>query len=241
MESPVFTTAPADTTLKFKPEPVAALDSGQWSWIGAISLSGEGAPVLRRRAPREVRLASGATLPFPAASQTTRSATASLPVDFNYDFKTDLVLAGEGGVRFFRQDSPSAFTDVTSETKLPAATTQPELPKSAGAQTSRQTAIWISFLEQVRIPATVLRNNGDGTFIEIQPFGNVTAIEDFAWADFDADGDPDAAVIDQQRALYVFSNERQGQFTERTVSNGDISVAAINVMDVDNDGVLIWS
>ena len=41
------------------------------------------------------------------------------PVDFNYDFKTDLVLAGAGGVRLLRQDSPSAFTDVTAQTKLP--------------------------------------------------------------------------------------------------------------------------
>ena len=41
-----------------------------------------------------------------------------MQLDFNYDFKTDLVLAGAGGVRLFRQDSPNAFTDVTRETKL---------------------------------------------------------------------------------------------------------------------------
>ena len=46
-----------------------------------------------------------------------------LQVDFNYDFKTDLVLAGAGGVRLFRQDSPSAFTDVTTQTKLPKSVT----------------------------------------------------------------------------------------------------------------------
>ena len=234
LESPVFTTAPADTTLKFKPEPVAALDSLS-SWTGAISLSGEGAPVIATAGTREVRLASGAKLPFPATSKPP-SSDSILPVDFNYDFKTDLVLAGEGGVRFFRQDSPSAFTDVTSETKLPAATLNRSYQKAWSADIEADGDLDI-VLGAGTLAATVLRNNGDGTFIEIQPFGNVTAIEDFAWADFDADGDPDAAVIDQQRALYVFSNERQGQFSERTVSNGDISVAAINVMDVDNDGV----
>ena len=44
-----------------------------------------------------------------------------MPVDFNYDFKMDLVLAGEGGVRFLRQESPASFTDVTAQTKLPPA------------------------------------------------------------------------------------------------------------------------
>ena len=44
-----------------------------------------------------------------------------LPVDFNYDFKMDFVLAGEGGVRFLRQESPTSFTDVSKQTKLPAA------------------------------------------------------------------------------------------------------------------------
>ena len=44
-----------------------------------------------------------------------------VPLDFNYDFKTDLVLAGAGGVRLLRQDSPSSFTDVTAQAKLPKA------------------------------------------------------------------------------------------------------------------------
>ena len=38
-----------------------------------------------------------------------------VPLDFNYDFKTDLVLAGAGGVRLMRRTTP-AFTDVTGQT-----------------------------------------------------------------------------------------------------------------------------
>ncbi len=235
LESPVFTTAPADTTLKFKPEPVAALDSGLSSWTGAISLSGEGAPVIATAGTREVRLASGAKLPFPAKSKPP-SSDSILPVDFNYDFKTDLVLAGESGVRFFRQDSPSAFTDVTSETKLPPATLDRAYQKAWSADIEADGDLDI-VLGAVEGPTTVLRNNGDGTFTEIQPFGNVSAIQGFAWADLDADGDPDAAVIDHSSALHVFSNERQGQFTERSILNTDDRALAINVMDVDNDGV----
>ena len=74
-------------------------------WVGAISLSGEGAPVIATATAREVRLASGASLSIsrgrPDAPPTEDGI---LPVDFNYDFKTDLVLAGAGGVRLFRQE-----------------------------------------------------------------------------------------------------------------------------------------
>ena len=39
----------------------------------------------------------------------------------------------------------------------------------------------------------------------------------FAWADLDADGNPDAAIIDGSGHLHVFMNERQGQFRERAL------------------------
>jgi hypothetical protein len=68
-----------------------------------------------------LRLSTNATLPFPGGpTKVPPSPEGVLQLDFNYDFKTDLVLAGAGGVRLFRQDSPSAFADVTTETKLPS-------------------------------------------------------------------------------------------------------------------------
>jgi len=35
------------------------------------------------------------------------------------NFKTDLALAGAGGLRLLRQDTPNIFTDVTAQAKLP--------------------------------------------------------------------------------------------------------------------------
>ena len=91
-------------------------------WIGAISLTGAGAPVITVANSHTVKLASGAAFPFPGGSANEPLEPESiLPVDFNYDFKMDLVLAGEGGVRFLRQESASSFTDVTEQTKLPSA------------------------------------------------------------------------------------------------------------------------
>ncbi|HEX6719880.1 MAG TPA: FG-GAP-like repeat-containing protein [Pyrinomonadaceae bacterium] len=238
LETPVFKTAPPDTGLTFKTEPVKDANQSQQDWIGAISLSGSGAPVIATASAREVHLTSGATLPFPGgASNTPPSAQAILPVDFNYDFKTDLVLAGDGGVRLFRQDSPSAFTDVTAETKLPATVINRKYTAAWSADIEADGDLDIILGSQQGVPS-VLRNNGDGTFLEIQPFAGVSGLVGFAWADLDADGDPDAALIDASGKLHVFSNERQGQFTERALPADVSSPQAINVLDFNNDGVL---
>jgi hypothetical protein len=45
-------------------------------------------------------------------------------------------------------------------------------------------------------------------------------------------------LIDGSGNLHVFSNERQGAFTERTVPAGFSEVAAIQVADINNDSVL---
>src|ERR1043165_7424684 len=49
---------------------------------------------------------------------------------------------------------------------------------------------------------------------------------------------PDAALIDGAGKLHVFSNERQGQFSERAVP-ADLSPArAISIAELNNDSVL---
>ncbi|HEY4425026.1 MAG TPA: FG-GAP-like repeat-containing protein [Pyrinomonadaceae bacterium] len=236
MEAPVFTAAAPDSSLTFKPDPLNT-PTDKTDWIGAISLSGSGAPVIVTATAREVKLASGATLPFPGgASNTTPTTHGILPVDFSYDFKTDLVLAGDGGVRLFRQESRSAFTDVTAETKLPATTLNRKYTAAWAADIEADGDLDLILGSEKGLP-TVLRNNGDGTFLEIHPFNDVFGLVDFAWADLDGDGDPDAALIDSSSGVFVFSNERQGQFTKRPQPI-NASSHALNVLDVNNDGVL---
>jgi hypothetical protein len=238
LESPVFMTAAADTTIAFKPEPVPDADTNQKDWIGAISLSGVGAPIVATASAREVRLTSGANFPFPGGtSNIPPSPDGILAIDFSYDFKTDLVLAGAGGVRLLRQDSPAAFTDVTIQAKLPAAVTNASYTGAWGADIEADGDLDVILGSQQGNP-TVLRNNGDDTFAEIHPFTGISGLGGFAWADLEADGDPDAAMIDGSGRLHVFSNERQGQFTERSLPANLLPVRAINVADMNNDGVL---
>jgi tetratricopeptide (TPR) repeat protein len=135
LPTPAFAPAPPDMALRFQSTTVTNATAAQQysnqasdqvshlaSWIGALSLTGEGAPVITTANSRQVNLATGAAFPFPGGPGDAALLPESvLPIDFNYDFKTDLVLTGEGGVRFMRQENPKSFTDVTTQTKLPPA------------------------------------------------------------------------------------------------------------------------
>ncbi len=135
-----------------------------YSWIGAISLTGEGAPVIAVANSHGVRLATGAAFPFPGGSANEALEPESiLPVDFNYDFKTDLVLAGAGGVRFLRQESARSFTDVTAQTKLPPALLHAPYTGAWAIDVEADGDMDI-LLGTDQGPPVVLRNNGDGSF-----------------------------------------------------------------------------
>ena len=105
---------------------VAATRRRGVGWVGAVWLDGEGAPVVVARRATSVASVAAAGRSEVARSRRRRSdgperPTASLAADLNYDFRTDLVLAGAGGLALLRQDEGGRFADVTAETKLPAA------------------------------------------------------------------------------------------------------------------------
>ena len=234
MESPVFRPAAADMTTTFTPAPLADAGNNHWNWIGAVYLGSAGAPVVGEANGREVKLSSGATLPFPGgASATPPSPEGILQIDFNFDFKTDLVLAGAGGVHLLRQDNPSTFTDVTAKTTLPKSVTSASYTGAWAVDIEADGDLDVVLGAKTGVP-TILRNNGDDTFTAIHPFEVISGIQDFAWADFDGDGDPDAALIDGAGKLHVFANERTGQFRERALPNMP-TVKAISVADVNSD------
>ncbi len=243
LESPVFRPAPADAALTFNPQPVPNLDhrgrgNVHWNWIGAIPLGSTGAPAVAVANGRDVRLSTGATIPFPGGSSNAPPLPEGIvAVDFNYDFKTDLVLAGAGGVRLMRQDSPSAFTDVTAQAKLPQSVANAPYTGSWAVDIEADGDLDLVLGAKDGVP-TVLRNNGDGTFLPIHPFAGISGVSGFAWADLDSDGNPDAAIIDGAGRLHVFMNLRQGQFHERPLPAGLSSVKAVAVADANNDGIL---
>lgn len=227
METPIFKTAAPDTAIDFKTEPVKTADKADW--IGAISLNGEGAPVVATANAQEVALSNGVKIPFGAKTV--------LGADLNYDFKTDLVLAGAGGVRIYRQEEAAKFTDVTAATKLPPDVLKRNYIGAWAADIEADGDLDI-VLGSPQLKPTVLRNNGDGTFQEMNVFSSVNGLTGFAWGDIDGDGDPDAALIDGLGVLHVFANERQGLFTERALPANFPKVRAVAIGEINNDSVL---
>ncbi len=237
LDTPTFAPAPPDTAVKFNSAQIKESTAGPWNWVGAIFLNGEGKPTVVTANQRELRVGSiEKTYNFPGGLATDAPGPDGvLPIDFNYDFKTDLVLTGPAGIRFLQQTDAGMFNDVTAQTKLPATIINGNYTGSWAADIEADGDLDIVLGTQHSL-VTVLRNNGDGSFTETHPFASINGALGFAWADLDGDGDPDAALIDEQNKLHVFENERAGQFKERGV--GSVGpVKAINVADVSNDGI----
>ena len=170
-------------------------------------MTGEGRPIILMADGRALRRSDSpaVVLPFPGGP----SATPPTPhgirsVDLNSDYRMDVVLAGAGGLRFLLQGADGSFADTTAATKLDA--------KTLG---SNAFGAWAADIEMDgdldpivaarEGPPIVLRNNGDGTFNVVQPFSGAADLRDFAWADLDQDGDPDAAFVDAKGALLVYT------------------------------------
>ncbi|MBO0800691.1 MAG: CRTAC1 family protein, partial [Blastocatellia bacterium] len=236
LAAPHLEVAAPDEDFAFIPEPI---DIGEGKSIqnGAIQLESEGAPAIYSLNSRELRIGN-AVLAFPGGDEEI-SPNAIVGFDYDYDFKTDLALAGRGGFRLYRQESRDKFVDVTSRLGLP-----PALTKAA------YDGVWAADidldgdLDLVLAPLTgqplVLRNNGDGTFKELRPFAGAdwtNGLRGFVYADFDGDGDPDAAMLDANSRVKYFSNERLGSFRERALPGGIDSICAIAAADINNDAV----
>ncbi len=188
LPTPDSSPAAADDGLSFTGQPLLS-DGAKADWAGACSLTGEGKQVAIISSGREARVGDRIRLPFPGGpSSTPPSANGIIALDYDYDFKTDLVFAGAGGLRIYRQESDSRFVDVGSQTSVPA-----------GVITAAYSAAWAAdidldgdldiLLGNTDGAPTVLRNNGNGTFAVLHPFEGVTRLRGFAYADFDGDGD----------------------------------------------------
>ncbi|HEY4086859.1 MAG TPA: FG-GAP-like repeat-containing protein [Bryobacteraceae bacterium] len=208
---PPFKLSPPDTALKFDaatPPPAPP----NVTWAGAIAFddSGKFTPVWANDSA--LQIAGGAKLPFPGGPA---GPNAVLGIDLNYDYKTDLVLAGTKGIHVFEQKDLSDFTDVTAKAKLP--------PAIANGSYTGAWAFDVDLDGDLDIVlgsaagANVLRNNADGTFKILTPFPGVNGIKAFASADIDNDGDPDVAMIDASGKLHIFMNDRLGQYRERAL------------------------
>jgi hypothetical protein len=224
--------------MSFTPEPLSTTAGQKWDWIGAVFLDDKLPPTLITANAKTVTLTGSPSFPFPGGARNVAPGPESvLPIDFNYDFKTDLVLAGAGGLRFMRQDSSQKFTDVTAQTKLPSPILNASYTGAWAADIEADGDLDIVLGAPTGVP-TVLRNNGDGTFTAIHPFAAVVGLQQFVWADLDGDGNPDASLIDGAGQLHIFHNERSGNFREFISTPKLGAIQAIAAADTRQSGTL---
>jgi cytochrome c-type biogenesis protein CcmH/NrfG len=240
LENPPPQPAAPDTDLSFAVERLTELTNRSWQWVGPVWLTGEGPPVIAASDGRTV--AVGATILERGASRgATSAATPGLDgvvaADLDYDFHTDLVLAGVGGLRLLRQSENGRFEDFSRSAGL---STSALGGSSFGAwaadvDTDGDLDVVVAPLEG---PPLVLRNNGDRTFAEQRPFDGVGPIRGFAWADFDGEGVPDAALLQSDGRVRVFLNQRGGTFSEAPLPEGLPKGAALATAEVTGDSLL---
>lgn len=235
LPNPPSRPAASDVAMTFHSEPITDLAAEQWSWIGAVALNGADQPVVAAANAQRVHLATGVDLPFPGSAGP--SPEGVLPFDFNYDFKTDLLLTGDKGLRLFRQDQPNHFTEVTAAMQLPPEITKAPYSGAWAIDLEADGDLDVVLGTRAGDPP-VLRNNGDGTFAVKHPFASISGIRQFAWADLNGDGNPDAALIDGAGKLHVFLNERAGNFREAILPAVLPGVRAICIADTGNGDVL---
>jgi len=232
LETPSSNPAPLDDSLEFIQENQSRIfTTAPQEWISAVALGNNALPAIFFAGRDSIKTLRGEAWQSPGMS----GHDAGIAVDYNSDFRTDLVLVGTEGLQVLRQDSLEQFMDATSELNLGTA-------RSSASYTGVWTAdidlegdldLIVNHAEQ---GVLTLQNNGDGTFETANWFPEQTSIRSFSWADLDQDGDPDAAILDQEGKLIVLNNERQGQFTPD--SSYAQPLLDVTISDTNSDGKL---
>ena len=250
-QNPSSQPAPSDTSLKYAAEPLQGADAASIFTL-ATPLNDVDPPAVFALAGAAVkRLDKPMSLPIPQAAPAKTFPIPTHPLcalDYDGDFRGDLAIAGGGGLRLYHQKADGGFEDATTKTKLP--------PTIIAAAYSGVWAVDIEAdgdLDLILSPASgdppvVLQNNGDGTFTPLKgTFPDAehakAPIRSFVWADFDSDGDPDAAFVDANGNMAYYSNERSGRFKIRPIpifpGGKPVALAVANVTNDTRLSLLI--
>ena len=239
LPTPVATPSAPDTGLVFDREDIGAPSTTPWSALTVLPFEGNDLPAVFAADARQVQRvdAAGPSLPLPGGSGGPASSMRLTALDWNHDFRLDLVASGPGGVRLFLQSADGTFTDRTEHATARSGPVSVDAAGTWAADIEMDGDLDIVVGTRAAAPV-VLRNNGDGTWQSLQPFNGVAGVRAFVWGDVDADGDPDASLIDEGGALHVFANLQSGQFQRIAGPGSAGDVTAIALGDINADGVL---
>ncbi len=230
---PQNTPAPPDMEMTFTSGLLTDVPAGRWDVAVPVWLTGKGNPIVFVANGKELRRVGS-----PVALPSLPLAPAGLvPIDWNNDFRMDLLIAGPAGLLFYQQGADGAFADVTASTKIPPAVLKGNYDSALAADVDLDGDLDILLARHAGAPV-FLRNNFDGSFTPQSIFPEVEAARVFAWADLDHDGAPDAVLLDAQGRINIHANERSGKFRPWPVSPPEGRFLAVTIDDADDNGVL---
>ncbi len=237
LPAPEMRAAAPDSAMSFTRGQPEKVEQTAVQMIKSVILLEDVPPLMAVVENGRVIIDNEAEMPFPGSSDKRLNQNSIAQIDYNYNFLNDIALAGEGGFRLYRQEDDFSFTDVTRRTNLPASLRNGSYNGvwSVDIDVDGDLDIVLAPYEETPV---VLRNNGDETFTEISLFDGVQSVTEFHWVDFDGDGDPDAAFLDQSGNMYLFENLRSGVM--KAVENIPHSedVAALIYADLNADSYL---
>jgi hypothetical protein len=157
--------------------------------------------------------------------------------------------------QLFHNNGNGTFTDVTAQSKIDedCCTTVASwgdydndglLDLYVGRYLDPRTKIPTTFYARNGEPNSLYHNNGDGSFTNVTEkagVGELGLCLGSVWGDYDNDGFLDLYVVNDFGRKTLYHNNRNGTFTDVTVSSGTLDYGAgmsASFGDYDNDGKL---
>jgi tetratricopeptide (TPR) repeat protein len=236
LQTPAATPSPIDEGLAYAREDIGAARPSPWHRLTTLLLDGT-PPVALAADAQELRRVDAGGGAWSLTTSATAVTRAVLPLDWNHDFRMDVMVAGSEGVRLFVQDAQGGFADETARAWAGSPVPGIDATGVWAADVEMDGDLDIVVGNRGQAPM-VLRNNGNGQWQSMQPFATVVGTRAFVWGDLDADGDPDPAMVDDNGTLQVFTNLQAGQFVAASVPAGLVRLIALALADTNADGVL---
>jgi len=173
--------------------------------------------------------------------------------DFNNDGYLDIVASSWGfdhQIRYFENDKKGGFIDKTNATGLVGVTGGLNLRHADYDNDGHLDFLILRgawFFEQGKIPNSLIKNNGDGTFTDVTVSAGIYSeapTQTAVWADFNLDGWLDLFIANESKPnetspCELFISQKNGTFSNQTIAAG-LNVSGffkgVSCGDLNNDG-----